>query len=173
MNRKKDGILGGGGFTLVELLVVVAILGILMAAVVLAINPAEMMAKGRDSTRLSDMDSLRKAIDLAVADGGDLTATTAAGDSTVGTRVVNGTGWINVDVAQYLSTLAIDPRNGNSFADAVGNTVTGKYLYFSDGSAYELNCYLESASNAGKYTTDGGDSAALYEIGTDPGLDLM
>jgi len=161
------------GFTLVELLVVVAILGILMAAVVLAINPAEIMKKGRDSTRLSDMDSLRKAVDLAIADGGTLTATAAAGDSTVGTRAVNGTGWVNVNVAQYLSTLPIDPRNAVSFADAAGNTVTGKYLYFSDGSAHELNCYLESASNAGKYTTDGGDSAAMYELGTDPGLDLM
>lgn len=165
MNRK--------GFTLVELLVVVAILGILMAAVVLAINPGEMMKKGRDSTRLSDMDSLRKAIDLAIADGGTLTTTTSAGDSTTGTRAVNGTGWVSVDVSQYLSTLPIDPRNGVSFTDAVGNTVTGKYLYFSDGSAYELNCYLESTSNASKYTTDGGDDATIYEVGTDPGLDLM
>jgi len=161
------------GFTLVELLVVVAILGILMAAVVLAINPMEIMKKGRDSTRLSDMDSLRKAIDLAIADGGTLTTTATAGDSAVGTRAVNGTGWVNVDVAQYLSTLPIDPRNGVGFTDAAGNTVTGKYLYFSDGAAYELNCYLESSANAGKYTTDGGDNAAMYEIGTDPGLDLM
>ena len=159
------------GFTLVELLVVVAILGILMAAVVLAINPMEIMKKGRDSTRLSDMDSLRKAIDLAVADGGTLTATASAGDSTVGTRAVNGTGWVNVNVAQYLSTLPIDPRNGTSFADAAGNTVTGKYLYFSDGSAYELNCYLESEDNVGKYGTDGGNDPARYEVGTD--LTLM
>ncbi len=161
------------GFTLVELLVVVAILGILMAAVVLAINPAEIMKKGRDSTRLSDMDSLRKAIDLAIADGGNLAVTVTVGDSTVGTRAVNGTGWMNVNVAQYLSTLPIDPRNGATFADAAGGTVIGKYLYFSDGSGYELNTYLESSSNAGKYTTDGGDNAAMYEIGTDPGLDLM
>ncbi len=165
MNRK--------GFTLVELLVVVAIMGILMAAVVLAINPAEMMAKSRDSTRLSDMVSVRQAIDFAVADGTNLTATAAAGDSATGTRVSTGSGWVNVDVSKYLSTLPIDPRNGATFEDAAGNTVTGKYLYFSDGSAYELNCYLESADNLGRYTGDGGDAAGLYEVGTDPGLDLM
>lgn len=161
------------GFTLVELLVVVAIIGILMAAVVVAINPLEIMKKGRDSTRLSDMDSLRKAIDIAIADGGTLTVTAAAGDSTVGTRAVNGTGWANVDVSQYLSALPIDPRNGVSFTDAAGNTVIGKYLYFSDGSTYELNTYLESTTNVAKYTIDGGSSGAIYEVGTDPGLDLM
>jgi len=165
MNRK--------GFTLVELLVVIAVIGVLAAAVIVAINPGEMLKKSRDSTRLSDMDALRKAIDLAVADGATLTATTTAGDSTTGTRAVDGTGWVSVDVSHYLSTLPIDPRNGVTFTDAAGNTVTGKYLYFSDGSAYELNCYLESTANASKYTTDGGDDAAIYEVGTDPGLDLM
>jgi prepilin-type N-terminal cleavage/methylation domain-containing protein len=171
MFRKND--VGGAGFTLVELLVVVAIMGILMAAVVLAINPGEMMAKSRDSTRLSDMVSIRQAIDFAVADGATLTATAAAGDSTTGTRVTTGAGWVNVDVSKYLSTLPIDPRNGSTFTDAADNNVTGKYLYFSDGSAYELNCYLESGDNAAKYAGDGGDDAAIYEVGTDPGLDLM
>ncbi len=165
MNRK--------GFTLIELLVVVAILGILMVAVVLAINPVDMMKKGRDSTRLSDMDTVRKAIDLAVADGATLTTTTSAGDSTTGTRVTTGTGWVSVAVSKYLATLPIDPKNNVSFADAAGNTVTGKYLYFSDGSGYELNCYLESTDNVTKYTTDGGNGTTIYEVGTDPGLDLM
>ena len=162
------------GFTLVELLVVVAILGILMAAVVLAINPVEMMKKSRDSTRLSDMVSLRQAIDFAVADGAELTATVADGDSTVGTRVTTGAGWVNVDVSKYLSVLPVDPKNGLPFTDALENPILeGKYLYASDGSAYELNCYLESADNLSKYSNDGGDTDTIYEVGTDPGLDLM
>lgn len=161
------------GFTLIELLVVVAIIGILMTAVVLAINPAEMMAKSRDSTRFSDMVSVRQAIDFAVADGLELAVTATAGDSATGTRVSTGSGWVNLDVSKYLSILPIDPRNGTTFTDAADNSVTGKYLYFSDGSAYELNCYLESADNAAKYADDGGDDAAIYEVGTDSGLDLM
>ena len=156
------------GFTLVELLVVVAILGILMVAVVLAINPVEIMKKGRDSTRLSDMDTLRKAIDLSVADGATLTTTVVPGDSSAigASRVTTGLGWVNVDVSKYLSTLPIDPRNGDIFDDAVPTPVTGKYLYSSDGSAYELNCYLESGDNLDKYTTDGGNDPARYEVGT-------
>ncbi len=165
MNRKNDGA-RGGGFTLVELLVVVAILGILMAAVVLAINPVEMMRKSRDSNRLSDMDTVRKAIDLAVADGATLTA--ATGDSVTGTRVVTGTGWVAVDVANYLATLPIDPKNSATFTDASGTPgVTGTYYYASDGSGYELNCYLESGDNKDKYKTDGGNDDTRYEVGTD------
>jgi len=173
MNRKSD--VGGSGFTLVELLVVVAILGVLMAAVVWAINPLEIMKKSRDSARLSEMDSLRKAIDLALANGGTLAETIVPGDSSVvgASRAVDGTGYVTVDVSQYLSILPVDPHNGASFTDATGRTVVGKYLYFSNGSTYELNCYLESASNAGKYATDGGDDPAIFEVGTDPGLDLM
>ena len=153
------------GFTLVELLVVVAILGILMVAVVLAINPVEIMKKGRDSTRLSDMDTLRKAVDLAVADGAILT--TATGDSVSGTRVSTGTGWVALDVSDYLPTLPIDPRNNVTFTDAGGTAgVTGRYYYSSNGSAYELNCHLESTDNVDKYTTDGGNDPARYEVGT-------
>ncbi len=146
-----------------------------MAAVVLAINPAEMMRKSRDATRLSDMVSVRQAIDFAVADGVELTVTAVAGDSSTGTRVSTGSGWVNVDVSKYLSTLPIDPRNGSTFTDATGGpgTVTGRYLYFSDGSSYELNCYLESTDNLSKYENDGGDDDTIYEVGTDSGLNLM
>jgi len=167
MNRKND--VGGSGFTLVELLVVVAILGILMVAVVLAINPVEIMRKGRDSTRFSDMDTMRKAIDLAVADGATLTTTATPGDSSAvgATQAADGTGWLSFDVSAYLAALPLDPRNGDTFTDALGVSRTGKYLYFSDGSGYELNCYLESAANANKYGTDGGNEAGVYEVGTD------
>ena len=43
------------GFTLIELLVVIAILAVLATAVVLVLNPAELLKQGRDSTRISDL----------------------------------------------------------------------------------------------------------------------
>ena len=58
------------GFTLIELLVVIAILAILMVAVVITINPAQLLASARDSTRLSDMQAIKTSIDLFVTDGG-------------------------------------------------------------------------------------------------------
>ena len=45
---------------------VIAILGILATLVVLAINPADAQRKSRDATRLSDLATVRKAIDLSI-----------------------------------------------------------------------------------------------------------
>ena len=46
------------GFTLIELLVVIAILAVLATAVVVILNPAELVKQGRDSTRISDLAAL-------------------------------------------------------------------------------------------------------------------
>ena len=57
------------GFTLVELLVVVAIIVVLAGVLLLAINPAALLAKGRDARRLEDIEALNKALALSLADG--------------------------------------------------------------------------------------------------------
>lgn len=57
------------GFTLVELLIVITILVILGIFVVLLINPAEILAKSRDSQRISDLATLKGAMQLYLTDG--------------------------------------------------------------------------------------------------------
>lgn len=52
------------GFTLLELLIVIAILAILSAALVLVLNPAESMKKSRDTQRMSDLSTLKTALGL-------------------------------------------------------------------------------------------------------------
>jgi len=52
------------GFTLLELLIVIAILAVLSSAIVLVLNPAQLLAQARDSQRLSDLSSLHSAIAL-------------------------------------------------------------------------------------------------------------
>lgn len=49
-------------FTLVELMIVIAILAILSAIVIFALNPTELFKKSRDSRRLADMQIISSAI---------------------------------------------------------------------------------------------------------------
>lgn len=154
------------GFTLVELLVVIAIIGILAGVVLVAINPLELMRKGRDSTRISDLENVRKAMDLSLADS-EITLTTSTGNSTVDGRAVDGTGWVKFNIpsgktgiGKYIPTLPVDPG-------------TLAYTFGSDGDGYELRCQFESADFQAKYTTDGGDDATHYELGTDPDLNIL
>lgn len=55
------------GLTLVELLIVIGILAILATAVVLVLNPAELLKQARDSNRVSDLSSLRSALALYIS----------------------------------------------------------------------------------------------------------
>lgn len=58
------------GFTLIELLVVLAIVAILSVVVILTLNPAELLRQSRDSNRLSDLNTMKSAISLYLADVG-------------------------------------------------------------------------------------------------------
>lgn len=59
MKKNKDK-----GFTLLELLIVIAIIAILSVALVIVLNPAETLKKARDAQRISDLSTLKTAIGL-------------------------------------------------------------------------------------------------------------
>lgn len=181
------------GFTLIELLIVIGILAILTAAVVLVLNPGELLKQARDSQRMSDLDSLRSAISLFLATvststlnvGPTMTASSTTGNPFSGTFTVtsstdiNGAGWVPVDFSKIsggspISALPLDPTNDGTYF----------YAYKGGGSAltFEIDARLESAKYRGSMTKDGGDKntcsssytddTCFYEIGNDPGLDL-
>ncbi len=50
------------GFTLIELLIVIAVLGVLAAVVLVAINPLEQLARGRDAGRKSTASQLKNSV---------------------------------------------------------------------------------------------------------------
>lgn len=86
MKHKKNS-----GFTLLELLIVIAILAVLSVALVLVLNPAETLKKSRDAQRISDLSTLKTAIGLYLTSvttpqlaGGNWSAATTC-QSTVGT----------------------------------------------------------------------------------------
>lgn len=168
------------GFTLIELLVVVAIIAILALVVLLALNPVEMARRSRDSRRLSDLGTIRKAIDLALADDGTLTNIGLVTiDPTTSVTDFAGSG---LDISKYLSVVPQDPSNDGTTDSAryVDSSCSGVdttkdamiYEFWSDGDVYVLRSRLESADNCNALIQDG-NVDAYYELGTDPGLDMV
>lgn len=167
------------GFTLVELLVVIAIVAILAAVVVLIINPLELTRRGRDAARLSDLSNLQNAINVAVQEAtdsgaailcagdpdGDYPCTEASYPLQTDTRLSDGAGWVKVDLGGSKSvsvpTLPVDPSNDTTY----------HYTYCADDDAWEIDAVLESDQQKPKMAADGGDQNATdttgrYEVGS-------
>lgn len=165
------------GFTLVELLIVIAIIAILAAVVILIINPLELTRRGRDSTRISDLANLSNAISVAVQEATNsgaavLCANTGSypcnGNSTTNGFGVNGTnGWVRVNLSASAQSVSLPtlPRDPTNSTGATGY----HYVYCANNDTWEINGRFESQ----KYTvtddrdgTDGGDDPNLYEGGS-------
>ena len=171
------------GFTLIELLIVIGILGILIAAVLLTLNPAEGQRKARDIQRLKDVGTLQTIMDQLVAEN-KLTADLSVNSSSATTTDCTATGWLGIDVCSYTSKLPIDPVNKSTvIAGEVGSAACtgtlsagGAYYYVvyeAASNTYEIDVRQESASNCTKLTNDNGDSNRFIEVGTTAALDLM
>jgi len=164
------------GFTLVELLVVIAIVAILAAVVVLIINPLELTRRGRDAARLSDLSNLQNAINVAVQEATNSGATILCNGATYpcreastplisSSRLADGTGWVKVNLGSNKSvsvpTLPVDPTNDTTY----------HYTYCADNDAWEIDSVLESDQQKPKMANDGGDQNATdttgrYEVGS-------
>ncbi len=158
------------GFTLVELLIVIAIIAILAAVVAVIVNPVEITRRGRDATRLSDLGNLSQAINVALQSGKSVCVSgdpnPCTGNSFAGTRVNTGLGWVRTDLSGSdvsVPVLPIDPLNTSA---ATAYSYAGSNPATNNPNTYELDAVLESATYAPKMTNDGGADNAHYEVGT-------
>lgn len=105
------------GFTMIELLIVIAVLGILAVAVLAAINPIEQINRGKDTGSRSDAEQLLSASDRYYASKGYYAWTNGA--NSVNTMITGGSGstatltkldsatvQIGNDVQQFLQNLS-------------------------------------------------------------------
>lgn len=166
------------GFTLIELLVVIAILGAIAVAVVLVINPAELLKQARDSTRLWDLATINRILGLLQADQVDAfmgtssivyvslpdTTSTCANLSlptlpsgwtyncapTSTLQRVDGTGWIPVNFTAFSAGSPLSRLP----VDPVNTTSTGNYYTYVTGGSWELTAIPESQKQRSFYKTN-------------------
>ena len=101
-------------FTLIELLVVIGILSVLLAIVLIAINPARQFSQANDTKRRSDINAILNAVHQYAADHkGNITPLN------INTTVQNiglGTGLSDMCallVPEYMAALPVDPLINN------------------------------------------------------------
>lgn len=97
------------GFTLVELMVTISILGILMGLVVTVLNPASFRAKARDGRRQSDLQVVQSAVEMYYAQNSVYPSGTSADALNLVLGAGGGGAWASGGVT-YLSRTPTDPQ---------------------------------------------------------------
>jgi prepilin-type N-terminal cleavage/methylation domain-containing protein len=117
------------GFTLLEILLVIAAIGILAAIVLVAINPNRQLAQARDTSRQSDINTLQKALDQYLIDTGAYPTSVSATPGYIcntGTEVVGGatncSGRIDLRILVPTYIAAI-PRDTQAIGTSTGYNV--------------------------------------------------
>lgn len=87
------------GFSLVELLVVVAIIAILVTLVLIAINPLRVIREAQDARRRSDLQAIRTSLQLYYNDN----------------QAFPPTGSLNLLEPNYIRKLPKDPSSGSDY----------------------------------------------------------
>ena len=137
------------GFTLVELLIAISLIGILTGVLLAVINPRGIQSKARDSQRISDLAKVKVALESYFSDN---------------RKYPNpSTGWIKLSTlstyleGSYINKLPADPKATVTAGCNIDNWREYYYKTNAGGTVYVLATNLEIAPFAPyscPYTTD-------------------
>ncbi|MFY9484131.1 MAG: prepilin-type N-terminal cleavage/methylation domain-containing protein [Patescibacteria group bacterium] len=141
-------------FTLIELLIVVAIIGILASSVVVNLSLAR--TRARDARRKADLKSVQTALEVYAEEKGNYPSTLGLATcfaGATGPPLCSEPGSYIPNLApDYVGSLPLDPLVGKPSAFAIAHQATctsgpAGYRYASDGRDYKLigYCTVESA----------------------------
>ncbi|MDB5178024.1 MAG: Type secretion system protein [Candidatus Saccharibacteria bacterium] len=126
------------GFTIVELLIVIVVIGILAAITIVAYNGIQQ--RGRDAQRQSDIKTVAKALEMYYLDEGRFPPAQGSASIGSGWSSTADNSWANLAfylVPKYISALPRDPIStpGTNITNAQGYN----YGFFADKSGYYCN----------------------------------
>ena len=168
------------GFTLIELLVVIGILAVLSVVVVLTLNPAELLKQARDSTRISDLGTIKSAISLYQVDvsaqlfgdsavsyytsGGSGTAPAGAGCDPNGAATVRfgATGSCTAAGSAIDGTGWVRVNLGSISANSGGSPISN--LPIDPSNNYTNNLFYAYRAGGSAGCNDTGTACTVYEI---------
>jgi len=117
------------GFTLLEILLVVAAIGILAGIVIVAINPARQLAQTRNANRSSAVDTILNAVwQYAIDNNGNLPDTIPTTATEIcKTGASDCTGLVDLSAitssGRYIPSIPVDPQGGTA-ANGAGYTIS-------------------------------------------------
>jgi len=122
------------GFTLIEMLVVIAILGIVAGVLLVTINPIAQLQKANDAHRKADVESLQRALELYYQDNGAYPPSSGNFELYINkVSLTWGSSW-----QPYMATLPKDPVPSNN------------YVYYSPASSNGQTYYIYANIQQGK-----------------------
>jgi prepilin-type N-terminal cleavage/methylation domain-containing protein len=144
------------GFTLIEILIVVAIIAILASVVLVGLGPTQQA--GRDARRISDLHEVQNGLELYYNKCGYYPGTSAASPCVAGTDTAT-LGYAGMSTALIgsnigISSIPLDPSNA-------GTHVYGFATPGADAATYVLSAVLEDPNNSvfTSYTAPSGYAA--------------
>lgn len=139
------------GFTLIELILVMGMLFVVLAATIVAVDPVGRKQQAQDVKRLDYLLQLSAAIEEYRVDNGSY----PGADSVMySSNAINAGRWIDDDLSEYIPIQVVDPVND----------VTYHFRYQRVGDGYELDSAFEALEDDAQ--DDAGNNSQRYEIGT-------